>query len=322
MKKISKLLILLIPTLLTGCLPTKNKTTDSTNTSTNSSSISPSTSDTTGDSDEPIIPVDPEEEDTSKIDSISLNIKELEIQVGKRSDSVIVKYVFNIPESEVTLELKEVRWQISDTNIATVDDYGRVTGNASGTTTLTCTSVEGNKKAYAKIIVYPNGASIVKKWVKVTGNVLSVGDELLFACPEKQKLATTNDTNMYLHSVNASFEGLEVSNIGDAAQFILGEDYKNRGGYTLEVPEREDGTYLATTNTGKVSFYDTAKSSAALWDINFDTAQNCWDIRSHTTVDGWFMYNSKEDKFTTYQSNVQIDMFTVSIYRLTSYINL
>lgn len=318
MKKISILFILLIPTLLSGCLPSKNKTTDSTNTSTNTSSTSSST-DT---SDDPIIPIDPEEEDTSKIDSISLSVRDLEVQVGKRSDSITVKYVFNIPESEVTLELKEVRWKISDTNIASVDDYGRVTGNASGTTTLTCTSVEGNKKAYANIIVYPNGASIVKKWVKVSANVLNVGDELLFACPEKQKLATIDDTNMYLHSTSATFEGIEVSNIGNAAQFILGEDYKNRGGYTLEVPEREDGTYLATTNTGKVSFYDTAKSSATLWDIEYDTTQNCWDIRSHTTVDGWFMYNSSQDKFTTYESNVQIDMFTVSIYRLTRMINL
>ena len=318
MKNCKIITLLLVFFCLSGCLPSSKKTTTSdnpsggSNPSTNTDMITDEDNSTDTDT------MDPDEEDTSKIDSISLNVREIEVEVGKRSATPLVNYVFNIPEEEVTLELKTVTWKISDTNIATVDEYGRVTGKASGKTTLTCTSVEGKKKAYATVFVYPSGGSVTKRWIKLSSNVaLYPGDQLLFACPERQKLATTETTGMYLHSTSATFEGLEVSNIANAAQFILGEDYKGRGGYTLEVPEREDGTYLATTNTGKVSFYDTAKASATLWDIEYDTAQSCWDIRSHTNVDGWFMYNANQDKFTTYQSNVQVDMFTVTLYRLT-----
>lgn len=317
-KSISKVFILLLSFVLTSCLPSINKTT-TTNNPTSSDNPSTSTdSSTSEDNSTDTDTMDPDEEDTSKIDSISLSVREIEVEVGKRSATPIVNYVFNIPEEEVTLELKTVTWKISDTDIASVDEYGRVTGKASGKTTLTCTSVEGKKKAYATVFVYPSGGSITKRWIKLSSNVaLYPGDQLLFACPERNRLATTDATGMFLHSTSATFEGLEVSNIGSAAQFILGEDYKGRGGYTLEVPEREDGTYLAATNTGKVSFYDTAKSSATLWDIEYDTSQSCWDIRSHTNVDGWFMYNASQDKFTTYQSNVQVDMFTVTLYRLT-----
>lgn len=34
-------------------------------------------------------------------------------------------------------------------------------------------------------------------------------------------------------------------------------------------------------------------------------------------IDGWFMYNANHQKFTTYESNVQIDMFLITLYKLT-----
>ena len=313
MNAVTKILFLVAPILLSGCLPSNKKSSETGSTSPTQTTTTTSSSDTSASSD-----TEPEIIDNSKIDSISLNKRELEVQVGKTSNSLIVNYVFNIPESEVTDELKAVNWSIKDSNIASIDQYGRVTGKASGKTTVTCTSVEGAKKAYATIYVYPSGGSVTKKWLRLDNdNDLAPGDQLLFACPEKSKLATTETTGMYLHSTSATFSGNEVSNIGVAAPFVLGEDYKGRGGFTLEVPEREEGTYLGTSNTGKVSFYDSPKTTSVLWDVDYDNDQHCWDIRSHTNIDGWFMYNSSQDKFTTYQSNVQIDMFTVTLYRLT-----
>ena len=323
MKNVVKLILLTSSLILGSCLPS-NKGSSSQTSGDETSSIDPSGSSTTGTSDtsDTSSSTSEEQPDTSKLEAIYLNKREFEVQETKRYDDLIVsKYVWNIPESEVTDELKAVTWSISDTNIATVDQYGRVTGKNSGKTTVICTSVEGSRKAYATVFVYPSGGSVTKKWKKISSNSdLSVGDQLIFACPEKGMIATEECTGMYLHSSSATFSSdkTEITNTSSAAKFVFGDDYKGRGGYTFEIPEREDGTYLATTNQGKVSFYDTPKVSAVLWDVHYDTAVGAWDIRSHSpNVDGWFMYNVDTGGFTTYTSNPTQFMFYISIYKLT-----
>ena len=306
MKNLVKLLLLTSSIILGSCLPS-NKDSSSQSSGGDSSSPDSSSGSTTQTSDTSSSTSE-EEQDNSRLEAIYLNKREFEVQETKRYDDLIVsKYVWNIPESEVTPELKDVTWSISDTNIATVDQYGRVTGKSSGKTTVICTSVEGSRKAYATVFVYPSGGSVTKKWKKISSNNdLSVGDQLIFACPEKGMVATEECTGMYLHSASATFSSdkTEITNTSSAAKFVYGDDYKGRGGYTFEIPEREDGTYLATTNQGKVSFYDTAVGA--------------WDIRSHSpNVDGWFMYNVDTGGFTTYTSNPTQFMFYISIYKLT-----
>lgn len=317
MNRLLRLLLIVAPFTLSGCLPNSNSS---------GSGLGPddttNTSDIGGDSNTDTDTDDGREdptdvEDNSNIASITLNPRELEVQVGKTSDSVTVK--FHLKDESAPYE-NTVKWSIDNTNIASVDQYGRVTGKASGTASLKCITDDGGKVGYTKVYVYPAGGSVTKAWKRIESDSdLAPGDQLLFADPTSSKLATTDCTGMYLHTVSATFSSDKstVSGISVAAQFILGEDYKDRGGYTLEVPEREDGTYLATTHTGKVSFYKSVNSSATLWDIAYDTSEHCWDIRSHTTVDGWFMYNADRDLFTTYESNETTLMRVVSLYRLT-----
>ena len=303
-----KNLILLVAPLLSGCIVPNQNPTESTNTNTTSSPSEASLTSTS------------EYIDTSKIDSISLSEHNIEIKVGKRSNTPIVNFTYNVPESEITIDDKQVSWEIKDKSIASVDEYGRVTGIAYGKTLLTCTSLEGNRKAYATIYVYDDSHPISKKWKKITNtNDLEIGSELIIADPQTNKAATEDDTGMYLHSCNVSFNssGTELINFEGAAQFVLGDDYRGRNGYTLEAFDRDDGSYLATTHTEKISFYDTPKVSAVLWDIFYDLTENCWDIRSATDVDGWLMYNVLADRFTTYTSNEQTGkMHVVSLYKL------
>lgn len=303
-----KNLILLVAPLLSGCIVPNQNPTESTNTNTTSSPSEASLTSTS------------EYIDSSKIDSISLSEHNIEIKVGKRSNTPIVNFTYNVPESEITIDDKQVSWEIKDKSIASVDEYGRVTGIAYGKTLLTCTSLEGNRKAYATIYVYDDSHPISKKWKKITNtNDLEIGSELIIADPQTNKAATEDDTGMYLHSCNVSFNssGTELINFEGAAQFVLGDDYRGRNGYTLEAFDRDDGSYLATTHTEKISFYDTPKVSAVLWDIFYDLTENCWDIRSATNVDGWLMYNVLADRFTTYTSNEQTGkMHVVSLYKL------
>ena len=313
--KSTKYLLLLVAPLLSGCIGSNQNQTEQSNTST--SQKEPSTTTQTSQSSQTSTSG---EIDTSKIDSISLSDHNIEIKAGKRSDAPLVYFKYNVPESEITDKDKEVSWEISDKSLASVDEYGRVTGISYGKTILTCTSKEGKRRAYATVYVYDNDHPISKKWKKISDTSdLEIGSELIIADPQTNKAANENDTGMYLHScdVTSSSDGSELINFGDAARFVLGEDYRGRNGYTLEAYGRKDGSYLATTHTEKISFYDTPKVSAVLWDIFYDKTENCWDIRSATIVDGWLMYNVLADRFTTYTSNEQTGkMHVVSLYKL------
>ena len=100
MNKPYRILLVLFPLILSGCLPGKGQSSGSTqSTNPSTSGTSTDTTTTTGTTDTP---------DNSKIDSISLDVREIEVKVGKTSSTPIVKYVFNIPESEVTDDLKAV----------------------------------------------------------------------------------------------------------------------------------------------------------------------------------------------------------------------
>ena len=323
MYNLKKIVLVVTPLLLSGCFvqpavsssssesstSNQGQTTTNTNIPSSGTGIS-STSFSSSSTSEEIT-------DNSKIDYITLSDREMEVKVGKTTPTVIVTFHSSYNENEYS---HDVTWSIKDQDIASVDQYGRVTGKKNGKTVLTCTTVEGNRQAYVTIYVYDDAHPIVKKWLKIQNNSdLELGSQLIIACHQETKAAGENDTGMYLHPENITLSSdlNEITSVGSGGRFILGDDHRGRSGYTLQIPEREDGSYLATTSTGKVSFYKTTNSSATLWDIKFDNEMNCWDIRSATTVDGWMMYNKTEGKFTTYESNeIEHAMYVVSLYKL------
>lgn len=249
------------------------------------------------------------EEDDSKVESIRLSDHELTIFVGKRSDSITVNYT---PE-DLELEYKEVIWESLDENIATVDQYGRVTGVKKGKTVVVCTTIEGARKDRCIIYVVDSDSVITKKWYRVSDpNELNPGDIVVIGSPEGGVTATAEHTGMYLHSAVSTFSssGDEITSLNPASDtYMLNHDEE---GWTLE---GEEGKYLATTHTGKVTYI--YKTGNIHWDILKVDGFKCIEISSTSTIEGWFMYNQKADKFTTYTSNAQIDMFVISLYRQT-----
>ena len=86
------------------------------------------------------------EPETIKVESIALNKTQVDMQVGDTT-SLVVSFT---PQNATN---KEVTWEVDDESVATVDKNGIITAISEGTTTLTVTSADGNKKAVAEINV-------------------------------------------------------------------------------------------------------------------------------------------------------------------------
>lgn len=74
---------------------------------------------------------------------------------------------------------KQVTWTVSNPAIASVDQNGKVTGLATGTTTVTAATVDGNKTAQSTITVMPGASTVIIIGDEVRG-LKKIGDDLLF----------------------------------------------------------------------------------------------------------------------------------------------
>ncbi|MCQ2470130.1 MAG: Ig-like domain-containing protein, partial [Ruminococcus sp.] len=98
----------------------------------------------------------------NKVSEIKLDKTEIKVNIGQKDISYVTMTPANLPESE-----KGETWTSSDTKIATVDQYGWITGVAEGTCTVTVQSKNNpNVKASVKVTVSnPNkitGISLTK----------------------------------------------------------------------------------------------------------------------------------------------------------------
>ena len=253
------------------------------------------------------------------IEGVFIRDPSIEAKVGVRTKTPLVDVYYTEGHSSEEFD-NPLTWDTSDHDIAITDEYGRVTASKKGIVTLTCRSVVDNKSASVKVYCYNSESDFEKSWKKMeSSDILAPGDQLIIACPEYNKAATEDCSGMMLHSCDVTFNADKsvITDINLAAKFVLGTDYKGRDGYNLEIPEREDGRYLACTNEKKVSFFDTPKASSNLWEIEYNFEQSCWDMRSATTIDGWMMYNRDLDRFAPYQSSQTEFMIVMSLYRLT-----
>ena len=288
-----------VPTSSTGPMT-------STSSPTNSSSATSSTSGSGGDEDI---------EDYSDIESIKMNSdsREIEVKVGKRSESLTISFTFapGVDENKVN---KDVVWTSSDELTATVDQYGRVSGVAVGTTLVTCTTVEGSRRASAVVHVIDSDGTVTKEWQKVTHeSELKAGDLIIIGCPEAGVGATSEHTGMYLHPTEVTYSGdkNKILNPGLAEQFMLDGQAYNGSKDSGWLFENEEGKYLCTTHTGKVTFiYKTGNNRWFLYNLDGD-----FIMESTSNVDGWMMYNAQHQKFTTYESNSDFDMFYITLYK-------
>ena len=244
------------------------------------------------------------------------------VKVGVLSSTPIVDIIYTEGHSGDEFD-NPLTWDTSDHTIAEADQYGRVSAKQKGIITLTCTSVVDNKSASCTVVCYNNNSDFTKSWNRLgSTDTLKPGDQLIIACPQYNKAATSESVGSYLHATDVSYntDKSVMTDTTGAAKFILGDDYKGREGYNLEVPEL-DKPYLAFTNEAKVHWENQPKKSNTLWSIEYDSSNGVWDMRTVTAGDGWMMYNKDIDGFAPYQSNETEMMKVMTPYRLTYTLN-
>ena len=214
----------------------------------------------------------------------------------------------------------EIEWSTSNSAIATVSSYGKVTGVTKGQVTLTAKLKVSKHKCSTTVYVIENDSDITKTWKKLgSGDAINDKDTIIIGCSQESKAATEVDTGHELHSVDVTLSADKntMTDVTGAAQFYVYRDYKGRDGYNFEVLNSDRSKFLGCTNTDNVSYFDTAKTTSTLWSLSYDSTNNCWDMRSATNVDGWMIYTKDTQHFANYQSNETAFMFVVSLYRLT-----
>ena len=226
---------------------------------------------------------------------------------------------------EYDYDVDPITWTIYDTDIATVNQYGKIEGLKRGSTILHAETRIDGLIAAVKLFVINSETDIQKSWKKMgVDDHLDEKETIIIACPETGKAATDDDTGSHLHSTSVTFSNDKstLTNVGGAAQFYVYNDYKGRNGRNVELLDDDKGKFLASTNTSLVRFYNTANSSATCWDIYWDADNMCWVMESATNVLGYMMYNDQNDSFNTYYSDSTAHLTPVSLYKLFYTINL
>lgn len=254
------------------------------------------------------------EEDNYKLESISLDKKELYVLVGKRDSGLIVNFFSN---EELSDEEKEVTWTSLDESIATIDQYGRVSGVSLGSTYIICETKIAHRRARCLVNVVESMDSITRQYQRVEDiNSLESGDVIVFADPQRGYTATNIETSRYLNLTQSTFSSDKstITSLGEnSAEFILGYE-EEQNGFTLE---DQNGKYLNALNLKKICFV--SNKGNIYWNFDIDADDNSLAVYSTSSIPGWLMFNyrNNENKFTLYDSSEQIDMCSPTIYRLT-----
>ena len=272
----------------------------------------------------PVTPVDPTPENTEEDDPDGTILR---MYFSESYYSVqTTKYFYVTVEIDYAGEYDwescgdEIEWSIKDNSIATINENGKVVGQKKGSTIIQAHLKNNDLYAEVKLFVINSASDIEKSWKKMgAGDQIEEKDTIIIACPQEGKAATSEYVGHKLHSTNVTFSSdkSEITNPTGAAQFYVYSDYKNRGGYNVELLDGDKGQFLHASNTENVWLYSTAKASSSRWNINWDNENSCWDMRPATNVDGWMMYNKDIQQFANYQSNETARMFVVTLYRLT-----
>ncbi|MCR5505886.1 MAG: Ig-like domain-containing protein [Bacilli bacterium] len=310
MKKIILITSLLCSLLLGGC----NKTNNQQSSNDDASPVEPNNPL------DPSEPVEPGEEDDSKIDHITLNKSELVLIKGKY-EYLSVNF---FPDDETTEDLHDGTWSVSDSSVATISEHGKVTGISKGKTTVTFTTKEGKRTANCTVYVFNSEEEIVKRYMLVTdADSIKEGDQIIFACPQKGVVASTDYVSGYLKPTSCYISsGMDIllSYGDDTAIFYVSEG--ENGGLILE---NQNNEYLAGKSTSvQNSVYFSNDKGAINW--IFETPEgyeNIFCVNNDIEEDLWLMFNCVDNstgdiRFSLYDSTPHGNMYMPEIYRLTT----
>ena len=217
-------------------------------------------------------------------------------------------YTFEYAEIDTTKQLtatitpdnasnKNVLWESSDTDVATVSSTGLVTAKGVGTATITVTTVNGGFTATSAITVNP----FVGEYHKVTDqNKLYAGMKFVLAYETgNQVCGPMVSGKTFMDNETATISNGELSSDGEAV-FTLGGTV---GSWTLTTDE---GLLYATA--AKALAFDSVLTTAdSEWNITI-TNGNVF-ITSNTSDYGTIKYNATSPRFLNYasgQANIQM----------------
>ena len=253
-----------------------------------------------------------EESDNFNLKSIALSKTQLKVVKGTRDSGLLVYFS---PEEGLTDDEKAVTWSSENNKIATVDQYGRVSGVEIGTTYFVCTSVIAKRKARCMVKVVNSLDDATFEYQKVDDiTSLKDKDTVVIAAPKNNKVATLDSTGSYLHASETTFssDGSKILSLGvGAAEFYVG---KETHGYTLE---GQNGKYFAGFNLKRVGFVNNKGNTEWM----FTQTSSELYIETYNDVRGVLMFNSDLDSknggFTLYErEESNACTYTPTIYRL------
>ena len=161
------------------------------------------------------------------VTGVGLNTNKVELSVGEENKLVATV----TPEAATN---KEVTWNSSKPEVATVDKEGKVVAQKPGTTTITVTTVEGNKTATCEVTVKETP-------VAVAGVGLNTNDLKLSAGEANKLVATVTPQNATNPKVKWSSNNQVVATVDDDGKVIA----QAPGTATITVTT-EDGQKTAT----------------------------------------------------------------------------
>jgi|GEM_PF-3812395 len=193
-----------------------------------------------------------------------------------------------------------VNWSSSDETVATVAD-GVVTAIKAGTTTITVTTVDGEKTATCEVTVDP----FEGKYVLVDDlDMLYNGAEIIFGNETARVVAKyvapegEDPEPKILNTANGKF-GNKTVDSEDATIFVV-----EKVGDQYRLKFKSDSRYLSCGKVKELTFLETADETS-LWDITIEAGILTMS-RTLTDESTFAMkYNSGSPRFTTYASGQQ-----------------
>ena len=222
MKKALLIGLPLLCLLLGACTPNNRNALSSNNSSDETNDLSSSNTDSSSSvessSNSSSSSVEEDEIDDDLI--VRLDRDELIVQISKRANSLIT--VFPDGYSGST----DGTWVSQDENIASIDQYGRVTGVSKGSTYVWYALTSGIKSTKCRVYSVESVENLTKSWQKVSDvDSIKPGDEIVFGCPEFGAVASLNRKNGYLKHTSASFSSdkSQITSLSeDAGRFYVG----------------------------------------------------------------------------------------------------
>ena len=196
------------------------------------------------------------------VSGITLNKTALNLTIGA-SESLVA----TISPSNATN--KDVEWTSSNTNIATVDTTGKVTGVSAGSATITVKTKDGSKVATCNV-------TVKNSVIPVTGVTLNKTALNLVTGASESLVATISPSNATNKNVEWTSSNTNVATV-DTTGKVTGV---SSGSATITV-KTKDGAKVATCNV-------TVKNPIAINDINKHWAESTiTDFISNGYINGY-----------------------------------